>query len=99
MTRVLQIERGDLLEPARPVKCGSPLVGYRFVVGEAVVAGRADGLFIETLGIEFAALQACGLRADQRSVTCKVLWAVFSPHLELAVVAGQGLSVFGALGG
>src|SRR5271165_7302060 len=50
------------------------------------------------LGIEFAALQACSLRADQRGAAHKVIRAVFGPRLELAVVDGQALSILGALG-
>src|SRR5271157_3583077 len=50
------------------------------------------------LGIEFAALQTSSLRADQRGAAHKVFRAVFGPLLELVVVGGQALLVFGALG-
>ena len=58
--------RGDLLEAARRVEARGKLVGERLVVDEAVRAGRADGLFVEALGVELAALDAGDLRADQR---------------------------------
>src|SRR5271165_2421392 len=43
---VLQIERGNLVEPARSVECGSALIGYRLVVEERVATSRMDSLFV-----------------------------------------------------
>jgi len=48
---ILQIHAGNLLEAARRIEAGSELIGERLVVNEAVCAGRANGLFVEALGI------------------------------------------------
>ena len=50
--RVPQIGMGDRLEAARCVEAGSQFIGERLIVNKAVGAGRADGLFVEALGIE-----------------------------------------------
>ena len=52
VTGVLQIHAGDLLEATGCVEAGSEFIGERFIVNKAVGAGRADGLFVEALGIE-----------------------------------------------
>ena len=88
---VPQVERGNLVKPARPVEGGSALIGDRLVVDEAVDAGRADGLLVEAHRVNIAAFDARDLRADQRGAVLEVLRAVVGPLLELAVVAGQGL--------
>ena len=51
MAGVVQIDARDRREAARLVETRRQFVGERFVVDEASAAGRADGLFIETLGI------------------------------------------------
>src|ERR1700747_325025 len=43
---VLQIERGNLVEPARSVECGSALIRYRLVVEQCIAASRTDSLFV-----------------------------------------------------
>ena len=60
---------------------------------KAIGAGRADGLFVEALGIELAALQARDLRADQRGAVLEILRAIRRPDLELPVVSGQSLEM------
>ena len=60
---------------------------------KAVGAGRADGLFVEALGIELAAFEARDLGADQRGAVLEILRAILRPHLELAVVGGQRLDM------
>ena len=77
---------GDRLKAARRVEAGGEFVGERLVVNKAVCVGRADGLFVEALGVERAALEAGDLRADQRGAVLEILRAVRGPHLELAVV-------------
>src|SRR6195256_2885979 len=49
---VLQIHAGNLIEAARRIEAGSEVIGERLLVHKAVVAARADGLFVEALGIE-----------------------------------------------
>jgi hypothetical protein len=44
------------LETTRHVKAGGQFVGERLIVDKAVCASGADGLFVQTLGIELAAL-------------------------------------------
>ena len=51
---------------------------------KAVGAGRADGLFVEALGVELAAFEAGDLGADQRGAVLEILRAVLRPDLELA---------------
>src|ERR1700730_3545971 len=94
---VLQIHTGDLLEATRRIEARSQLVGERLIVHKAVCAGRVDGLFVEALGIELAAVEAGNLRADQRGTVCKILRAVLGPFLKLAVMRGQCLQMPGPL--
>ena len=69
------------------------------MVIEAVGARRADGQFIETLGIELATLQASDLGADQRGSVLEVLRAIIRVDLKLSVVGGQSLQMPSALVG
>ena len=62
-------------------------------MNKAVVAGRADGLFVEALGIELAAFDAGDLGADQRGAVLEILRAVLRPDLELLVMGGQRLQM------
>ena len=67
------------------------------MVNEAVGAGRADGLFVETLGVDLAALQAGDLGADQRGSVLEVLRAILRVDLKLSVMGGQSLQMPHAL--
>ena len=96
---VPQIHVRDLLEAARRVEARGEFVGERLVVNEAVGARRADGLFVEALGVELAAFQAGDLGADQRGAVLEVLRAILRPDLELSVVGGQSLQMLLALVG
>ena len=80
---VLQIHTGDLLESTRRVEARGEFVGERLVVNKAVGPGRADGLFVKTLGVELAAFDAGNLRADQRGTVFEILRAIRRPELEL----------------
>src|SRR5246127_4696013 len=95
--RVLEVGMGIGLEATGSVEARGHFVGERLVVDQAVVAGRSDGLVIETLSIELPPVKAGDLGADQRGATRKVFRAVFGPLLELAVVGGQALLVLGSL--
>ena len=82
----------DLLEPTRRVEARGEFVGERLVVDKAVGAGRADGLFVEALGVELAAFEACDLGADQRGAVLEILRAILRPDLELPVVRSDSAS-------
>jgi hypothetical protein len=62
-------------------------------VNEAICLRRANGLFVQQLGIEDATFDARHLRADQRGPVFKVLRAPLRPYCQLSVVSGQGLQV------
>ena len=66
---------------------------------EAVGARRADGLFVETLGIELAALDAGDLGADQRGAVLEILRAILRPDLELPVMRSHSVEVLLSLAG
>ena len=85
---VLQIHTGNLLEATRRVEAGGELVGERLVVNKAVGAGRADGLFVEALGIELTAFDPRDLGADQRGAVLEIVRAIRRPDLQLPVVRG-----------
>ena len=68
-------------------------------MNKAIGAGRADGLFVEALGIELAALQAGDLGADQRGAVLEILRAILRPDLELLVMRSQSLQVLLPLAG
>ena len=87
------------LEAASGVEARCKLVGERFVVDEAVCAGRADRLFVETLGVQRPAFDARDLRADQRSAVCEILRAMLRPCEKLSVVGGQRLGMLLVLRG
>ena len=48
---ILQIRTSDLFEAARRVEPRGQFIGERLVVDEAVVAGRADSLLVQALGV------------------------------------------------
>ena len=89
VARVLQIHTGNLLEATRRVEAGSEFIGERLIVDKAVGAGRADGLFVEALGIDFPAFDPRYLGADQRGAVLEIVRAIRRPELELPVVGGQ----------
>src|SRR5882757_4314608 len=96
---VLQIHSADLLEATRRVEAGSQFIGERLIVNKAVCLCRTDGLFIEALGIELAALQTGDLGPDQRGAVLKIVRAIRRPHLELFVMRRKSLHVLLPLSG
>ena len=66
---------------------------------KTVGAGRADGLFVEALGIELAALKACDLGAYQCGAVFEILRAILRPYFELSVMDGQSLEMLLSLVG
>ena len=67
------------------------------MLNEAVGMRRSDGLFVETLGVDLATLQACDLGADQRGPVLEVLRAILRVDLKLPVVGGHSLQMQHAL--
>ena len=76
VARLSQINVREIFETARPVEARGQFVGDRLIVDEAVGARRADGLFVEPIGVELAALDARNLGADQRGAVLEILRAV-----------------------
>src|ERR1700738_1134769 len=71
--------RGTLLEATGRIEAGSEFIGERLVVNKAVGAGRADGLFVEALGIELPAFDPRDLSADQRGAVLEIVRAIRRP--------------------
>src|ERR1700720_509980 len=90
---VSHVRMGDRFKTTRRVEARGQLVGERLIVDKAVGAGRADGLFVEALGIEFAALNACNLRTNQRAAVREILRTIFCPYFQLSVVRVQSLEM------
>src|SRR6267142_3277800 len=81
--------------------CSSDLdfIGECLIMNKGVGAGRADGLFVEALGIEVPALQTGDLGSDQRGAVLKIVRAIRRPHLELFVMRRKSLHVLLPLSG
>src|SRR5882762_4090409 len=62
-----QIHARKLLETACRVKARGKFVSERLIVNKGIYAGRADRLLVETLSIEFAAVDPGDFCADKRS--------------------------------
>src|SRR5215475_1343368 len=95
--RVSQVDMRDLVEAARGVKAGGKLVGERFVVHKAICARCRDGALVQVHGIEWAAVQAGDLSADQRRAVREIVRAALRKDLELTVTAGHRLEVLSAV--
>jgi hypothetical protein len=70
---------------------GGELVGERLLVNKGVGAGRADGLFVQTLRLDRAALQARHLRGDERGAVLEIVWAIRRPDPKLLLVRSDGV--------
>jgi len=75
-----QVGMGDRLKTTRPVESGGEFVSDAFALSKAVLARGADGLLIQTLGVELPAFDAGDLRADQRGSISEILRAVLPRH-------------------
>src|SRR5262249_20180067 len=99
---IAQIRARDPVEPTCHIEASRELVGDCLIVDKSVCVCRADGLFVEPLCIELAALDARNLRADQCGTVLEILRAVLRPYFELPVVSRQGfemlLSLVGSCG-
>jgi hypothetical protein len=99
MPGVSQVRMGDRFKTTRRVESRGQFVGERLIMGKAVGLSRADGLFVEALGIEFAAFDPGDLGADQRGAIFEILRAIFRPYFQLSVVRGQSLEMLLSLVG
>src|SRR4029077_20524598 len=88
---------GDRLKTARRVKPGGEFVSHAFVLNEAVLPRRTDGLLIQALGVQLPSFDAGDLGADQRRAVSKILGAILRPSIDLLVVSDECLQVLGAL--
>src|SRR3954447_25791423 len=77
--RLAQMGVGGCLGAARVVEPGGRLIGDRFVLNEAVIAGRANCLFVETHGVAFAAFDPGHFRAYQCRTIVEILRAILRP--------------------
>jgi hypothetical protein len=85
------------LKAAGEIELRSEFVRNALVLSEAVLARRSDGLFIQTLGVQFPAFDAGDLGADQRRVIPEILGAILRPEIDLLVVSGECLQILGPL--
>src|ERR1700730_7788827 len=79
------------LEAARLVEPRGHLVGQALVLDKAIGTRRSDRVFVKTLGVELAILDASNLGTDQCSAAPEVLGAVIRPTRELFVMGEEHL--------
>jgi hypothetical protein len=68
-----EVEILECFEATRCIEPRGQLVRQSFVLDEALLARRPNGLLIQTAGLNFPAVQAGNLGADQRDSVCEVL--------------------------
>jgi hypothetical protein len=61
--------------------------------------GGANGLFVKTLSLELAPLDASDLRAHQSGAVFEILRAIFRPYLKLPMMGSQSLELLLSLCG
>ena len=81
--RLPQIRPGERIEAARRVEPRGHLMGQALVLHEAVLARRADGRFVETLGVQFALFQTREFGANQCRPVCECCRTVVCPDRYL----------------
>ena len=83
-----QIRVRELLETTCCVESRGKLVSDRLIMDKTVAVRRADGLFVELLGLENVAFDSRNFGPYQCGAILKVLRAVLCPLRKLFVVAG-----------
>ena len=83
---VAQIGMRDRFKAACSIEPCGEFVGDALVLDEPVLTRQPNGLFVETLGFQFSAFEACDLGGDQRRTTPKVLGTVLRPLFKLLPV-------------
>ena len=91
--RVSQVGLRDPVEATCRVELRGELQGKGFVMDEAVLARRADGLLVKPRGVAVPPFNPRHLRGHQRGTVLEVLRTVPSPELELLKMAGRGVDV------
>src|ERR1700687_3252122 len=81
--RLPQIRVGSRIEATRRIEAGSEFIGKPLIVNKAVGASRADGLFVEALGIELLAFDPRDLGANQCRPVCERCRTVVCPDRYL----------------
>src|SRR5580693_358533 len=90
---VPKVGLADCLEAAHGVKPRSHLMGDRFVLDEAVLTCRLNGLLIQVHGVEIAALEASDLGGDQCRAVSEILGAILGQYNDLLVVGDKCLAI------
>src|ERR1700730_12398740 len=93
--RLPQIRVGDRIEAARRVEARGQLMGQTLVLHETVLASRVDGLFVETLGVQFPLFQTRELRANQCRPVCESCRTVVCPDRYLLEMRCQRCQMLG----
>src|SRR5262245_41121492 len=86
-----QVRVRELLETTHCVESRRDLVGDRLIVDKAVAVRRADGPFVELLGLEQAAFDPGNLRAHKCGAVLKILRTMTRPYLQMLLVNSQRL--------
>src|ERR1700726_202743 len=81
--RLPQIRAGERIEAARRVEPRGYLMGQALVLDEALLAGRADGLFVEALGVQFPRFQTREFGANQCRPVCERCRTIVCPDRYL----------------
>src|SRR6202044_4121589 len=89
LPRIAQMGVSGCLGTARIVEPGGHLIGKGFVLYEAAVAGRTNGLLVEAYGVEVAAFDPGQLRLDECRPVGEILGAMQCPGVELLQVFRQ----------
>src|SRR5208337_1080972 len=76
VTSVPNVSLADCLKAARGVEPRSHLMGNRFVLDEAVLTCRLNGLLVQVHCVEIAAFDASDLGADQCRAVSEILGAI-----------------------
>ena len=58
-------------------------------MNKTIGARRLDSLFVQTLGVELAALDTGDLRADERSSILEIFRAMLRPSVDLFVMGAN----------
>src|SRR5947208_15572361 len=89
VARLSQEGTGYGVEATSVVEASRELIRNRLVVDEAVQASRADGQFVELLGLERASFDAGHLPADEGASITEGLGSVARPDRQLSVGGAQ----------
>ena len=95
---VAQIGMRDRFKAACSIEPCGEFVGDALVLDEPVLTRQPNGLFVETLGFQFSAFEACA-NTSGNSAERKANWDIRLPgHRKLSLyVLGTQLAIEGAL--